>query len=61
MALPLRGGSSVVCFVFGSAPLTALLQTIIPNYLQGRVLSIMNSMSLRSHWVITDNTSGRSF
>ncbi|MBO1916707.1 hypothetical protein J4727_20040 [Providencia rettgeri] len=35
-----------MCFVFGSAPLTALLQTIIPNYLQGRVLSIMNSMSL---------------
>ncbi|MBS9809851.1 MFS transporter [Vibrio alginolyticus] len=35
---------SGVCFVFGSAPLTALLQTIIPNYLQGRVLSIMNSM-----------------
>ncbi|WP_439829563.1 MFS transporter [Aeromonas caviae] len=35
---------SGVCFVFGSAPLTALLQTIIPNYLQGRVLSIMNSL-----------------
>lgn len=35
---------SGVCFVFGSAPLTALLQTITPNYLQGRVLSIMNSM-----------------
>ncbi|EJO5753559.1 MFS transporter [Salmonella enterica] len=35
---------SGVCFVFGSAPLTSLLQTIIPNYLQGRVLSIMNSL-----------------
>ncbi|MDT7052017.1 MULTISPECIES: MFS transporter [Enterobacterales] len=35
---------SGVCFVFGSAPLTALLQTIVPNYLQGRVLSIMNSI-----------------
>lgn len=35
---------SGVCFVFGSAPLTVLLQTVIPNYLQGRVLSIMNSM-----------------
>jgi len=35
---------SGVCFVFGNVPLTVLLQTIIPNYLQGRVLSIMNAM-----------------
>ena len=31
---------SGITFVFGNAPLTALLQTIVPNHLQGRVLSL---------------------
>lgn len=35
---------SGICFVFGNAPLTALLQTIVPNRLQGRVLSILNAL-----------------
>lgn len=35
---------SGICFVFGNAPLTALLQTIVPNHLQGRVLSILNAL-----------------
>ena len=35
---------SGVCFIFGNAPLTALLQTIVPNHLQGRVLSILNAL-----------------
>ncbi|MCJ8155547.1 MFS transporter [Chryseobacterium sp. SSA4.19] len=29
-------------FIFANAPLTALLQTIIPNQIQGRVLSLLN-------------------
>lgn len=35
---------SGVCFIFGNAPLTALLQNLIPNHLQGRVLSILNAL-----------------
>ena len=35
---------SGICFIFGNAPLTALLQSIVPNHLQGRVLSILNAM-----------------
>ena len=35
---------SGVCFIFGDTPLTALLQTIVPNHLQGRVLSILNAL-----------------
>ena len=33
---------SGVCFVLGSAPLTAILQILVPNHLQGRALSILN-------------------
>lgn len=33
-----------LCFIFGNSPLTALLQRIIPNPLQGRVLSILNAL-----------------
>lgn len=33
---------SSVTFIFANAPLTALLQTIIPNQIQGRVLSLLN-------------------
>ncbi|WP_294297544.1 hypothetical protein [uncultured Chryseobacterium sp.] len=29
-------------FIFANAPLTALLQTVIPNQIQGRVLSLLN-------------------
>lgn len=35
---------SGITFVFANAPLTALLQTIVPNHLQGRVLSLLNSI-----------------
>lgn len=35
---------SGITFVFGNAPLTALLQSIIPNDLQGRALSLMNML-----------------
>lgn len=35
---------SGMCFIFGDVPLTALLQTLIPNHLQGRVLSILNAL-----------------
>lgn len=31
-------------FVLGEAPLTALLQTTVPHHLQGRVLSLMNTV-----------------
>ncbi len=34
---------SGITFVFGNAPLTALLQTRVPNHLQGRVLSLLNT------------------
>ncbi|MFC0130513.1 MFS transporter [Ralstonia solanacearum] len=34
---------SGITFVFGNAPLTALLQTRVPNHLQGRVLSLRNT------------------
>lgn len=33
---------SSLTFIFANAPLTALLQTIIPNQIQGRVLSLLN-------------------
>ena len=33
---------SSIAFIFANAPLTALLQTIIPNEIQGRVLSLLN-------------------
>jgi DHA3 family macrolide efflux protein-like MFS transporter len=33
---------SGVTYVFGSAPLTALLQTVVPPHLQGRALSLLN-------------------
>lgn len=35
---------SGISFVLGNAPLTALLQTTIPNRLQGRVLSLMTTI-----------------
>lgn len=35
---------SGICFIFGDAPLTALLQTMVPNHMQGRVLSILNTL-----------------
>lgn len=35
---------SGVSFAFGNAPLTALLQTTIPNQLQGRVLALMTTI-----------------
>lgn len=35
---------SGITFVFGNAPLTALLQSIVPNHLQGRVLALLNSI-----------------
>lgn len=35
---------SSLSFSFANAPMTALLQTIIPNELQGRVLSLLNMM-----------------
>ncbi len=31
-------------YAFGNAPLTALLQTRVPNHLQGRVLSLLNTV-----------------
>ncbi|WP_295200608.1 MFS transporter [uncultured Chryseobacterium sp.] len=33
---------SSLTFIFANAPLTALLQTVIPNQIQGRVLSLLN-------------------
>lgn len=33
---------SSITFIFANAPLTALLQTIVPNQIQGRVLSLLN-------------------
>ncbi|RZF57977.1 MFS transporter [Sphingobacterium corticibacterium] len=33
-----------IAFIFLNAPLTALLQTTIPNQLQGRVLSLLNTI-----------------
>ncbi|MDQ8730237.1 MFS transporter [Bradyrhizobium sp. LHD-71] len=35
---------SGVTFVMGNAPLTALLQTAVPNHLQGRVLSLLSTV-----------------
>lgn len=35
---------SGITFVLGNAPLTALLQTTIPNHLQGRVLALMSTI-----------------
>lgn len=35
---------SGISFVFANAPLTALLQVIVPNHMQGRVLSLMNML-----------------
>lgn len=35
---------SGMAFVFGNAPLTALLQTTVPNHLQGRVLSLLTTI-----------------
>lgn len=35
---------SSVTFILGNAPLTTILQTIVPNYLQGRVLSLLSTM-----------------
>lgn len=35
---------SGTAFIMGNAPLTALLQSIIPNEIQGRVLSLMSSI-----------------
>ena len=36
---------SGICFVFGNAPMTALLQRIIPNAMQGRALSLLNTLT----------------
>ena len=36
---------SGICFVFGNAPMTALLQRIIPNGMQGRALSLLNTLT----------------
>jgi len=33
-----------ITYVFGSAPLTALLQSIVPHHLQGPVLALLNSV-----------------
>lgn len=33
-----------ITYVFGSAPLTALLQSMVPHHLQGRVLALLNSV-----------------
>ncbi len=35
---------SSVAFIFGNAPLTVLIQTRVPNHLQGRALSLMATM-----------------
>lgn len=35
---------SSVTFILGNAPLTTILQTIVPNHLQGRVLSLLSTM-----------------
>jgi DHA3 family macrolide efflux protein-like MFS transporter len=35
---------SGITFIMGDAPLTALLQTAVPNHLQGRILSLMNTV-----------------
>ncbi|SHF16287.1 MFS transporter, DHA3 family, macrolide efflux protein [Lampropedia hyalina DSM 16112] len=35
---------SCVAFIMGNAPLTALLQTIVPPHLQGRVLSLLGTI-----------------
>ncbi len=35
---------SGLSFVLGDAPLTALLQTVVPNHLQGRVLSLLTTV-----------------
>lgn len=37
-------GISGATFAMGNAPLTALLQTIIPNHIQGRALSLLNAV-----------------
>lgn len=36
--------TSSLTFIFSNAPLTALLQTIIPNQIQGRALSLLNTI-----------------
>lgn len=35
---------SGITFIFGNAPMTALLQSIVPNTLQGRVLALLNGI-----------------
>lgn len=35
---------SGLTFTLGNAPLTAILQTIVPNHMQGRVLSLLNTV-----------------
>lgn len=37
-------GLSSLAFVLGSTPVTVLLQTTVPNHLQGRVLSLMTTL-----------------
>lgn len=36
---------SGVFYILGDAPMMALLQTIVPNHLQGRVLSLLNTLA----------------
>lgn len=37
-------GVSSITFIMGNAPLMTLLQTIVPNHLQGRVLSLLSTV-----------------
>ena len=37
-------GVSSLAFIMGNAPLMTLLQTIVPNHLQGRVLSLLSTV-----------------
>ncbi|OJH37100.1 hypothetical protein BON30_30920 [Cystobacter ferrugineus] len=38
-------GASAATYILGNAPLAALLQTTIPNHLQGRVLSLLSTVT----------------
>lgn len=62
---------SGVTYIAGNAPFTALLQSIVPNHLQGRVLSLLATiMGLASpiglaiatplgEWIASDGSSSR--
>lgn len=36
---------SGVTFIYGNAPLTSVLQTVVPNHMQGRVLSLLGTVT----------------